>query len=129
MYGVFLLRDIFLREKENMEMTKLAADLKMEGCTLYLLSNIYIRKSDFYKEKFRFLKLFDNLYFSSDTGFVKPDPRAFLCVLEDNDLKPEEVIFIDDSKQNIAAAQSLGIESYLFVDAKDTRARLKAAFS
>ena len=63
----------------------------------------------------------DKLYFSSDTGLAKPDPRAFEIVLKENNLKPEEVIYFDDSKNNVAAAEALGIESHLYTTPERVR--------
>ena len=59
-------------------------------------------------------ELFDKQYYSWKTGFIKPDPRAYQVMLEENNLKPEEVVYFDDSQKNVAAAEVLGIESYLF---------------
>jgi putative hydrolase of the HAD superfamily len=56
----------------------------------------------------------DKAYFSWETGFVKPDQRAYKQVLEENHLKPEECIYFDDSEENIEAAKKLGIKAYKF---------------
>lgn len=45
--------------------------------------------------------------------FEKPDPRSYKAVLEIMKLTPQEVLFIDDDKNNIVGAQSLGIKSLL----------------
>lgn len=121
MYGVLLRRNIFLREYEDTEMIALAEELKGKGVQLFLLSNIFVRKSSYFKKRFGFIKFFNKLYFSSDTGFIKPDPRAFELVLKENNLKPEDCVFFDDSEANVAAAQALGIEAYVFVGADAAR--------
>ena len=124
MYGVFLLRNILMQEKENTELIEVVRELKANGIQLILLSNIFLRNSDYFKNKYQFLQLFDKLYFSSDIGFIKPDPRAFEFVLKENDFKPEECIFFDDSERNVAAAQALGIESYIFEGASAVRQKV-----
>lgn len=54
---------------------------------------------------------FDKVYFSHRTGHRKPDEAAFLQVLEDNSLRPECTLFVDDSEQHIAAAGKLGLQT------------------
>jgi FMN phosphatase YigB (HAD superfamily) len=44
----------------------------------------------------------------------KPNPAYFTTYLEQNHLKPGNVIFIDDRPENVAAAQSVGIIGLLF---------------
>ena len=124
MYGVLVRRNLFINEAADAEMVAIVRELKERGVLLILLSNIFIYSSEHFKKKFRFLELFDKLYFSSDTGLSKPDPRAFEKVLKENNLKAEDCIYFDDSEKNIAAAQALGIESYLFEGAKATKNKI-----
>lgn len=124
MYGVLLRRNFLLQEFEDLKMTTLLAELKERGVTLYLLSNIFVRNSSYFKNKYSFIKYFDKLYFSSDTKLVKPDPRAYQLVLRENNLKPEDCIFFDDSERNVEAARALGIEAYVFEGADHTREKV-----
>lgn len=57
---------------------------------------------------------FDFGYSSFDLGLEKPNPEFFQKALELQNLKPTEVIFIDDILKNTESAQSLGINSILF---------------
>ena len=54
---------------------------------------------------------FDKVYLSHRIGMRKPMKEIFQRVLEDNGLKPEHTLFIDDSPQHIAAAKELGIQT------------------
>ncbi len=54
---------------------------------------------------------FDKVYFSHRLGMRKPMREIFDRVLDDNNLKPEHTLFIDDSPQHIAAAKALGIQT------------------
>jgi HAD superfamily hydrolase (TIGR01509 family) len=112
----------FNAEKENSEMVALAHELKEKGVRLFILSNNLRERAAYYAEHFPFLNdLFEKVYYSWQTGFVKPDVRYFELVLNENNLKPEECIFFDDSEKNVAVAQSLGIESHLFSTPEETR--------
>ncbi len=64
--------------------------------------------------------LFDSqlLFNKTMTGFAKPDARAYQHVLEKMQLQAPEVLFIDDEPENVAAAQELGMVSYL-IDRKE----------
>ena len=54
--------------------------------------------------------LFEKAYFSFNLGLRKPDPEIYLHVLQAHSLKPEETLFIDDSKTNTDAAAALGLQ-------------------
>lgn len=56
---------------------------------------------------------FDEVYYSCRIGMRKPDKEIFEYVLEQNDLDPEETIFIDDSIQHVKGAGACGIKAYL----------------
>ncbi len=55
--------------------------------------------------------LFDKVYFSHRLGMRKPMKEIFRRVLDDNGLKPEETLFIDDSPQHVEGAKLLGIQT------------------
>ncbi len=54
--------------------------------------------------------LFEKTYFSHHIHCRKPDPQAYLHILEENNLKPQETLFLDDNEDNILAAESLGMQ-------------------
>ena len=85
--------------------------------SIYLLSNtnaIHIAEfkrkigADRYHE---FYNLFDKVYYSHEIGVRKPNAKAFEVILEENQLAPHEVFFIDDSIQHIKGAKKLGIKT------------------
>ncbi|MFT5820493.1 MAG: FMN phosphatase YigB (HAD superfamily) [Crocinitomix sp.] len=61
-------------------------------------------------------KVFHKTYYSHLIQKRKPNPSAFKFILDDLDLRPEEVIFIDDSIQHVEGAKSIGIDAYHLVD-------------
>lgn len=115
----------FASEKENSEMIEIAEELKRKGITLFILSNNLRERTKYYNEQFSFLNtLFEKVYYSWQTGFIKPDRRAYQLVLEENNLRPEECLYFDDSQTNVDVATALGIESYLFVGSADVKQKL-----
>lgn len=55
---------------------------------------------------------FDHHFPSHLTGKIKPDAEAFRHVLETLRCKPADTLFLDDSRLNIEAANSLGIQAF-----------------
>lgn len=56
---------------------------------------------------------FDEVYYSCRMGMRKPNKEIFEFVLETNNLKPEETVFIDDSIQHVKGAGECGISAFL----------------
>ncbi len=54
---------------------------------------------------------FDAVYFSHEIKMRKPDAEIYEFVLEENNLNPEETLFLDDNKTNLEAAEKLGIKT------------------
>ena len=54
---------------------------------------------------------FDKIYFSHRVGMRKPNAEIFQHILDENSLKAEHTLFIDDSPQHIEGAKSLGIQT------------------
>lgn len=55
--------------------------------------------------------LLEKAYFSHEMGMKKPDPEIFKFVLSRSELVPAETLFIDDNRDNILAAEKLGIQT------------------
>ena len=56
---------------------------------------------------------FDKVYYSCRMGMRKPNKEIFEFVLSENNLKPEETVFIDDSPQHVKGAGECGINAFL----------------
>ncbi len=64
--------------------------------------------------------LFDKTYYSHLIHQRKPNSSAFEYILKEQNLRPDEILFIDDSIQHIQGAQSLGIETIHLFDKEIT---------
>lgn len=91
-----------------------------------ILSNDSIEMSTFRRKKFGFDALFDPIVISGNVGVKKPDTRIYEILLEEVGLPAEECLFIDNNADNVAAAQSLGINAILFTDSARLREELPA---
>ncbi|MDG1476659.1 MAG: HAD family phosphatase [Vicingaceae bacterium] len=56
--------------------------------------------------------LFKNVYYSNEIGFRKPNANVFQFVLDQNNFKAEETLFLDDSIQHLEGAKQLGIKTF-----------------
>ncbi len=54
---------------------------------------------------------FDKVYYSHRLGLRKPNKDIFEYILNENNLKPENTLFIDDSPQHITTAKELNIQT------------------
>lgn len=92
------------------EMLKYARKLRKKPIKVFLLSNNFQERTSYYRQHFpELFHMVDKAYFSWETGFVKPNQRAYLSICKENRLKPEECIYFDDSEQNVSIARSLGM--------------------
>lgn len=101
--------------------------LKKEGYKIGLLSNAGY---DFFKRKVFveypwFEKLFDVIVISSKIGISKPNPEIYMYILKEFSIQPKDAIFVDDSPNNVVAAQVAGIHGILFTSVE----QLKKDFS
>jgi len=54
---------------------------------------------------------FDKVYYSHELGMRKPDKEIFAYVIDTNNLKTQETLFIDDMENNIIGARSVGLRT------------------
>lgn len=73
--------------------------------------------------------LFNKVYYSFTTDLRKPDPAIFLKVIQDNDLKSYETLFIDDNLQNVEAAKSVGLQAAFYSPSENMRTFLEKHLS
>jgi putative hydrolase of the HAD superfamily len=64
---------------------------------------------------------FGHLIFSCQLKLAKPDPRCYTRALARLGAGPDEVIFIDDRAENVAAAAAMGLSSVHFTSPDETR--------
>ncbi len=55
---------------------------------------------------------FEKVYYSHQIHLRKPDKEAYQIILDQNNLTPEETLFIDDTEQHIEGAKLVGINTY-----------------
>ena len=112
----------FSGEKLVLELLDYVEGLREEGLKVFILSNNFRERTEYYREHFpELFKELDKAYFSWETGFIKPDEKAYGNVLEENGLKGEECAYFDDSSKNVKVAKNLGIHAYGYEGFKATK--------
>ncbi|HUN24515.1 MAG TPA: HAD family phosphatase [Anaerolineales bacterium] len=77
-----------------------------------LLSNFWGSVRDWLGE-LGVLDCFDDVVFSAEVGFAKPDPRIYTLALSRLACQPRQALFIDDFEHNLAPARQLGMHTLL----------------
>jgi HAD superfamily hydrolase (TIGR01509 family) len=62
--------------------------------------------------------LFEKAYYSHTLGLRKPDTGSFRYILEQNKLKGEETLFVDDALINVEGANAAGLKGFYLVPGK-----------
>ncbi|MFA6386761.1 MAG: HAD family phosphatase [Candidatus Paceibacterota bacterium] len=113
-----LRKDIDSYLKLDTKLADIIKKLKEKGFKTILLSNanasVFERK--IYSTYPEFKGLFDHIIISAHIKMIKPNPDIYLYTLNKIGSKPEESLFIDDSKTNIDGARDVGINGYLYTD-------------
>lgn len=55
------------------------------------------------------LPFFETVVISGDVGIKKPDPRIFAFALNQTGLRPEEVVYVGDSVEDVQGARAAGL--------------------
>lgn len=110
---------------EDREVTRIILSLKRKW-RLGLLSNTDPLHFDHIISKFPVMRAFDKWILSYEVGFKKPAIQIFQKAMEWASVKPEEVLYIDDTKEYVEVAGLLGIQSIHFISASQLKEELRA---
>lgn len=100
-------------------------ELHDAGVPLYGLTNWSAELFPHARERFGVLRLLDDVVVSGAIKAAKPDPRAYAAVAEVSGLPLGRLVFVDDKRSNVDAADALGMDGVLFTGADDLRAALR----
>ena len=100
-------------------MLEIIEDLKSRGVGLYGLTNWPAETFTEARRRFKTIGSIDNYVVSSHVKLAKPEPAIYQLLLSKYNLKPEECVFIDDRKDNVDAAISLGMSGIVYPGSAD----------
>lgn len=111
--------------KEKSGSKKWIHSLKAEGYQVYYLSNFSDRVRREAAGQLTFLTEMDGGIMSYTIRRIKPDDDIYRALFEKYGLRPEESVFLDDSKANIETAKRLGMYGILVTDQEQAKQELQ----
>lgn len=107
------------------ETVAILEELAARRVPLYALSNWSAETWPHARRRFAFLDRFDGLVISGFEGVAKPEPEIFQRLLDRYAIEAERLVFFDDVETNVAAARTVGMLAYRYVDAAALRGKLQ----
>ena len=109
---------------ENHDVSELIRSLKGKK-RLGLLSNTNPLHFKHALSTYPVLRVFDQWILSHEVGFKKPAVEIFLKAIEWASVPPMGILFVDDIKEHVKVAASLGMQAIHFVSAQQLRGELE----
>ncbi|MFR4520143.1 MAG: HAD family hydrolase [Fusobacterium sp.] len=92
---------------------------------LFVLSNFHYPAFNYIFKIWEFFKYFDGKVVSGHCKLLKPEKKIYELLCLTYSLKPNECVFIDDTKANIEAAEEFGINGIHLTDINILEEKLK----
>ncbi|MBW3538079.1 HAD-IA family hydrolase [Candidatus Parcubacteria bacterium] len=107
------------------ELLEVVAGQRDNGLPVYMATN-QERYRARYLRKVMFPDTFDGFFISCEIGYMKRDPEYWVPVLQRlavdvPGIKPDQMVFFDDSQDSIDGAKAAGIAAYLYEDVEQVR--------
>lgn len=108
----------------NMDVVKLVEELKGKVKILLLSKNTRSQFNDVEK-KMGFRKYFQNVINTWELGLPKASKETYEYIMRKFNVKPEEMLLVDDQENNLVEARKIGIHTLLFTKIKDIKEELR----
>jgi putative hydrolase of the HAD superfamily len=119
-----IIKAVYAKRIINTELTDMLPRLRQQGLKTAIFSNNTTELRERLIET-GIINLFDEVIISAEIGFQKPHKEAFEILFEKLKVKPEEVVFIDDTPKSLEKADEIGYTPILFTTNKKLRANLQ----
>ena len=113
--GQQLARDFWQGDDLDSELVAFIRGLRAQFLT-GLISNAWLELRELLEGHWHIDDAFDDLVISAEVGLAKPDPAIYKLALERLDVDADRAVFVDDFRQNIAAATDIGMHAVHFTD-------------
>ena len=94
-----------------------------------ILSNSFVGAREREQAAYGFEDLVEEIAYSHEVGFSKPDPRIYALICTRLDVPPEEMIFLDDVEVCVAGARNAGIHAVRYQDNAQAIAEIEEALA
>jgi putative hydrolase of the HAD superfamily len=79
-----------------------------------ILSNSFVGAREHEQNAYGLTDLVDEIVYSHEVGFGKPDPRVYALTCERLGVRAEEIVFLDDVRMCVEGAAAYGMHAILF---------------
>lgn len=104
-------------------MVNIIKKLREKGIKCYLATNQEKYRTQYMKNHMRFEELFDHVFSSADIGHKKPEGEFYEFILNkvknEHNIYPHEIMFFDDSQDNVTEARKLDIDAHFYKNFED----------
>jgi putative hydrolase of the HAD superfamily len=114
--GELMQVDVELWTQPNQPMIDWAAELRRAGVKVGVLSNLGDAMEAGVMSRFAWLAEFNHRTFSHRLLMLKPEAAIYQHALEGLGVPADEVLFIDDRKENVEAAREAGMVAIQYLD-------------
>ena len=100
--------------------------LRHKGVLCVLGTNQEKYRFQYMSQKIGYKNIFDKVYASFELDYVKPDREFFDKIFKDfPKITKEEMLLVDDRKENIQAAKKFGMHAEFYISLTDLREKMK----
>ncbi len=100
---------------EPLESTReLVRELRQAGFGCHLATNQDDLRASYMRDRMGYDELLDRSFYSCEVGAAKPDEEFFHRVAADLEVELRELVFVDDTLENIHAARACGLPAVLW---------------
>mgnify|MGYP001583958382 CR=1 FL=1 len=114
---------LYHSQKPNKKITHLIKKLNKKY-KIYALTNHTKEWFSYQKKKYDYDLLFSGVMTSFQAKSAKPDSKIYKELIKRYKLKPQECLFIDDQKENLVTAKTLGMKTILYKDSQQLKKEL-----
>ena len=107
----------------NVKLLSVVKELRAKGMKCYLATNQEQYRTDYLRKQLG--DQFDGIFASCEMGCQKPSFEFFEKVLEETKVKPEEIVFFDDTQKHVDGAKKLEIKAYFYTSFEDFEEKLQ----
>lgn len=102
--------------------------VKAAGYGVYALTDNLTTIVEHLKTVYNFWDMFDGAVVSADVGCLKPSAQIYNILLNQQNLKAAECLFLDDRQTNVDGAIAVGMHAIQFTHARQAEQLLKTQY-
>jgi putative hydrolase of the HAD superfamily len=96
------------------EVLSIVRALREKGVKCYIATRQEKYRMQYLLDVVGLKEYFDSTFVTCEVGYDKSEPEFFIHALNELGLKPEEVLFFDDTQKNVDTARALGIDAHFY---------------